>query len=114
MENNKSSSNQPEDVMVQTGDLSPEQKAGMQLAWSLLWIIAGVIFLYALICREHGCNQSRAPALPGATAATAACVHHNEPTWMEFAFTNLQYILHVLSPIFGTVLGFVFGTRNRG
>ncbi|WP_341836552.1 hypothetical protein WJU16_01455 [Chitinophaga pollutisoli] len=72
MEKNKISSHQPKNVIVLTGDLSPTPKAGMQLTKSLLWIIAGVILLYALLCLNHGCNQNPAPDLPSATAAT----HH--------------------------------------
>jgi hypothetical protein len=108
---------------VASNQLTAEQKAGMQLAKSLLWMIAGAIMLYALICLEHGCSQIRAPSLPGAMVLQepeARLTLHTctpqadqkEP--LDFAFRNFQYILNVLLPVFMTVLGYIFGTRSRG
>ncbi|WP_341839257.1 hypothetical protein [Chitinophaga caseinilytica] len=108
---------------VASNQLTAEQKAGMQLAKSLLWMIAGAIVLYALICLEHGCNQSRAPALPGARIlqgpglrmALHACTPQTDQSQpLDFAFRNFQYVLNVLLPVFTTVLGYIFGTRSRG
>ncbi|MGE7775463.1 hypothetical protein ACQKLP_12110 [Chitinophaga sp. NPDC101104] len=110
-----------EKYLVNSGELTAEQKAGMKIAQILLWMIGGVIVLYAMICMERGCSQSRAPAPAGATltqqlpAWGLACdVNKNPPSQLEFAFHNFQYVLNVLLPVFTTVLGYIFGTRSRG
>lgn len=115
MEESKYSRHSPEQMHSNVKELTAEQKAGMQLARSLLWIIAGVIVLYALIYLEHACNQPRAPALPGATALPHACSgSHQRAPGLEFAFSNFQYVLNVLLPLLTTVFGFIFGTKTRG
>ncbi|WP_298708164.1 hypothetical protein [Chitinophaga sp.] len=115
MEKIESNLQTPEDLDVLAGELTAQQKAGMQLARTLLWMIAGVILMYALFFIEHGCNQPRAPALPGASALHSVCHScHRQLPELEFAFSNFQYVLNVLLPILGTVLGYIFGTRTRG
>lgn len=108
---------------IDSAQLTAEQKAGMRIAQVLLWMIGGAIILYALICLEHGCNRSRAPALPGATAIQASALRTlHAPCYttaaavtpLDFAFSNLQFVLNILLPVFTTVLGYIFGTRSRG
>ncbi len=101
---------------IHIGELSAEQKAGMRIAQILLWMIGGVIVLYATICLEHGCGQSRAPALPN--AATIEISGQNSPEQfikldkqLDFAFSNLKFVLNILLPVFTTVLGYIFGSR---
>lgn len=99
---------------VDADKLTAAQKAGMQLARSLLWLIAAVIVLYALIYLEHGCGQGRAPTLPGATAIHFSCHSDRPEKQMDVAFDHYQFTLSALLPIFTIVLGYIFGTKSRG
>lgn len=104
----------PESTEVEYARLSAEQSAGMWLAKMLLWMIACIILLYALLFLFHGCGHCREPAINSTTAACKVCgAITGKDSHIHFAFGNLQFIINVLCPIFTTVLGYIFGTRAR-
>lgn len=94
--------------------LTAEQTAGMWLAKMLLWMLAGTILLYTLIFLFQGCGHCREPAISSTTTACKLCeAVTTKDNHTSMAFANLQFILNDLSPIFTTVLGYIFGTRAR-